>query len=98
MDVEIEVALIKNFDKPEIFYAKINEENFAIARKKIEIEIKKIQDYFLFLKNQGKVKSDRKPICSKFNQKLQNRIDNLMEIKKKLKNSRNKLIQFFGKI
>jgi len=89
MDLEV-VTIAVIFRSPEnveVFPVRINEDNYILARGKMEFERDKIIDYLKSLREKGLIKSVYRPK----NKKLQKQLNHLVKAKRSLAESINKI-------
>lgn len=91
MELTIDAAEIKDKNNYEEFSARVNSYNYKTVKKKLELEKEKIISILKELKEQGYIKSIRKPK----NKQMKNELADLVRIKKKIKKSIKKITDVF---
>ena len=98
MEIIINTVLFHSHENIESFQIKVNQSNYLLIIKKLNSERNKIINYLEDLKNDGKIKSKRRPkISSKSfisgfpNKKSQEKLDNRCDIKRKINKSIDKI-------
>jgi len=86
MDLVLNVVSFQN-RKLNILQWSVNEHNFIIVRKRLELEKKEIIDYFKELQEQGLIKSIGRPK----NKQMQKGLDELIKAKRIIKESITKI-------
>ena len=87
MDIVVEGVLIHNPNDIETFPVRLSQDNFLLVKEKLDYERSKIVGYFKALKQEGVIKSNHRPK----NKKIQKHLDELVKLKKKMKNSIEKI-------
>lgn len=93
MELIVRVVLINDLDDIELFSATITKSNYKIARKNQELQLKKIILILKEMKEQGIIKSVNKPK----NKKIQGKLNQLVELKKIIKQTINNISEMFYK-
>jgi len=94
IELIIKVAIFHDIDNLEIFLAKITENNYQLARGKLEFEYRKIVEFLKQLKKEGEIKSIYRPK----NKNYQKKLNKIVEVKKLIKESIQKLKIFYRNI
>jgi len=75
------------------FKIEVNDRNYIIIRKKLDLEYEKILKYLKKLKEEGYIKSIKRPK----NRELKNQLKQLVNAKKEIKKSINQIKEIFYK-
>ena len=93
MELITKGVLIHDLDNTEVFSIKVNEINYKLVRKRLELELNSIINIFKELQAQGKIKGLKKPR----NKKIQKSINQLVDMKRTLKQSISNISEMFYK-
>ena len=91
MDITIEGIIFHDSDNIEIIPIAITQSKYFIIRSKLKFERRKITEYFKDLKAQGIIKSNFRPK----NKKIQDKLDNLCKINRRVKETIEKIDQIY---
>ena len=91
MEIITNVAIIRDMENIEIFPIRVTEKNFIKIRKRLEFVKFQIICILKQMKDQGEIKSIWRPK----NKKIQDKLNNLVKVKRMIDKSINKIKEFY---
>ena len=91
MEIKIEGIIFHNSDNVQIVPIVITQSKYLLIREKLVYERRKIIEYLKDLKSKGEIKSNFRPK----NKKIQDKLDNLCKINRRVKSTIEKIDQIY---
>ena len=91
MDITIEGIIFNDSDNVQVIPIVITQSKYLLIREKLAYERRKIIEYFKDLKSKGEIKSNFRPK----NKKIQDKLDRLCKINRKVKDTIQKIDEIY---
>ena len=91
MEITIEGIIFHDSDNIEVIPITITQSKYLLIREKLAYERRKIIEYFKDLKSKGEIKSNFRPK----NKKIQDKLDRLFKINRKVKDTIQKIDEIY---